>query len=76
MEARRWGAGAGWEHREGGRGGSRAARALRRSNPLLPRRSPLGREAGAAEPRRPGGERAHLYWSNLAYTAHSAGLLS
>ena len=67
----RLGAQRGWARREPGRLRSPAV-----EPPLLPGCPPLGREAGAAEPRRAGRERAHLYWSNLAYTAHSAGLLS
>lgn len=54
MVARRWGAGADWEHSEGGRGGSPAACALRRWNPPPPVLSavgPGGRRRGASESR-------------------------
>lgn len=77
--SRAWRRGAGVREPAGSTARVGAARAgrlvLRGGRTLLPRRSPLGREAAPREPRRPGRERAHPYWSNLAYTAHSAGLL-
>lgn len=52
-------------------------------SPGVKTRSPRARagarsdsRVGAGESRRSGRKHAHLYWSNLAYTAHSAGLLS
>ena len=50
-------------------------------SPGVKTRSPRARarsdsRVGSGESRRSGRKHAHLYWSNLAYTAHSAGLLS
>lgn len=59
-----------------GAAGGWAQRRPRSLGRTPPQRPLLGGKVGARGPRRAGLARAHLYWSNLAYTAHSAGSLS